>query len=233
MNTADRVRHCLAHDGVCFPDEFRHDPVRPILELAASALEEEDRALERALTLGRDRSPEGYQDISRGLAYWLFETTLVYAIFKALAPRIVARWEHPCADAGGKKADLVLFPSASEGWVFEAKWWNDDSSKTHRAILDDVEKLEPSELATMKNPLAQDGASSTWRRFILFFAFGDTEKLETEWAPFDAFDQKPPLRFLSAFSTHIYKTWPARETPRFIDTGYFAMGALELSEASG
>jgi hypothetical protein len=124
-----------------------------LFRLASDALGEEDRALRRRFSRARGAQAGAYADVAHGLTYWLFETTLVYTVFKRWLADHPVGWEHATRDrrpssvvAKGSrpKCDLVVFSDwtmrAPEAAI-EAKWWNDGSTKGTRAILKDVAKL--------------------------------------------------------------------------------------------
>jgi len=94
---------------------------------AAQALLQEDRAL-RARMRGSSAAAD-YQDDAAGLTYWLYETTLVYLVFRAwcLDHHVVWDWLGPGASSpGGRgKRQLDLVVELDDRRVgFEAKWWN-------------------------------------------------------------------------------------------------------------
>ena len=114
-------------DGLA-PDLARH------LHAALFALRHEDSALAHAFSMSRPEDEVFYQSTSRGLGYWVFETTAVYAVFKAWIPLGPVAWERGYPDRRGAKADLVVFAGDGDGvdpparWVFEAKWWTSTPS---------------------------------------------------------------------------------------------------------
>jgi len=121
--------------------------------LAKEALEAEDRQLRRQFAAARRQHEGAYPDVASGLAYWLFETTLVYSVFKRWLTEVHVAWEYPtspphpnCMTAKGAKTkcDLVVFSdwkgTAVEAAI-EAKWWNSNTPKADRYIREDVTKL--------------------------------------------------------------------------------------------
>lgn len=102
-----------------------HDkPLIQLLRIAGAALHEEERALNGAFAGSTERA--FYQETPQGLAYWLYETTLVYLIFKrwvAMAPVV---WDWDRGRRGGA-LDLVVRQRRARTkirYAFEAKWWN-------------------------------------------------------------------------------------------------------------
>jgi hypothetical protein len=81
---------------------------------------------------------------NEGLVYWLFETTLVYSIFKAWIPLAHTVWEDRYPGRSRRKIDLMVRPVVGDfgtTWGFEAKWCqpaNDDSTFW---LWDDAAKL--------------------------------------------------------------------------------------------
>jgi hypothetical protein len=113
----------------------RQNPeLRKLLSSAARALQEEDAELSRLLA----RNAEA----NRGLLYWLFETTLVYIIFKAwLKEGIDVEWEVAYVKANASKGDLLVRHNGRRHALFEAKWWPDNSTKTSRFLESDLYKM--------------------------------------------------------------------------------------------
>ncbi len=230
---ADRIKISLASSSGSWSPLGESDPLFTMLECATHALHAEDLTLRASLVAGRERFPGALENVSCGLAYWVFETGLVYTIFKSWLPRMAVRWEHPYSATSTKAADLVLFPSPQEGWVFEAKWWNANNEKVRKIVLADAEKLRENDLTFMSNPIGSKGTPTTWRRFLMTFSWGDSGELEVDWAPFESFLSNANglvLRFVGAFPTDVYKTWGPPSGRRRISTGYFAMTVLELAE---
>jgi hypothetical protein len=120
----------------------RQNPeLQRLLNSAARALQEEDAELSRLLA----RNAEA----NRGLLYWLFETTLVYIIFKAwLKEGIDVEWEVAYAKAKASKGDLVVRDNGLPHALFEAKWWPNKSAKTLSFLESDLYKM-----ASWKGPL--------------------------------------------------------------------------------
>jgi hypothetical protein len=83
--------------------------------------------------------------VSTGLAYWLFETTLVYIIFKAwlaAEPRRLIQWERGYGKNLRKKADLTVGEIGKvDEMRFECKWWNSNNKPTLEAIKYDLGKF--------------------------------------------------------------------------------------------
>jgi hypothetical protein len=108
------------------------------------ALQQENESLAAAFQPPQQPPRSFYKETNQSLAYWVFETTLVYILFKAWLPSERVRWEDGYPGSRKNKADLVIFrddnnPKAR--WVFEAKWWLIMSDKMLRFIRADLEKL--------------------------------------------------------------------------------------------
>ncbi len=237
MGTAKHILSALGSKAYSStPDGMPLLPQTKMWQLAVDALHRENEQLQTALTLGHRRFPKGYDKASRGLAYWVFETGLVYTVFKAWAPEMVTRWEHAYVENGSKATDLVLFPSETEGWAVEAKWWNSNSNRANAIVMDDVNKLRKAgDFSKMVNPLADRAPDHKWRRFVMAFCWGDSSSssLEDDWGPFDdylASEQAEGihLAFVGAFPSHIYKQWGKPDEHGEISTGYFSMIILEV-----
>lgn len=140
--SAKRIEHVNAVSGR-YQELFR---------AAVDELQAEDEVLGSAMAKGR-AATGGYVDVARGLTYWLFETTLVYFIFRAWVRHDHVAWEHvvgPSSDrpdayterrrGASEKCDIVLLGDTnSPVAAFEAKWWN--SNLSGKALLSDVKKL--------------------------------------------------------------------------------------------
>lgn len=123
-----------------------------LFRAAVDQLKAEDEALNSAMSEGR-AATGGYVDVARGLTYWLFETTLVYLIFRAWVRIDHVAWEYAVGPSSerpdayterrrgaSEKCDIVLLGNTnSPVAAFEAKWWNAELSG--RALLSDVKKL--------------------------------------------------------------------------------------------
>lgn len=136
----ESARTSLEH--VDFGCQQTKDPaLRRLLTLAAEALYDEDDALYAAFSA----SPSSAFGPARnhGLAYWLFETTLVYFVFKRwLLAGFGAEWEYPYLGDRQAKADLITVDTQNApDRLFEVKWWNRDDAKTNQRVIDDVRKL--------------------------------------------------------------------------------------------
>ncbi len=94
---------------------------------AVEALKEEDASIREKLREGAAGAQ--YAGTPAGLTYWLFETTLVYLIFKAWAPRRYVEWDWVGSTnrATGLRnpIDLVVEVAANgREFGIEAKWWS-------------------------------------------------------------------------------------------------------------
>lgn len=129
-----------------------NEPYLALFRAAVDQLRCEDEALRAAMTEGHDATG-GYVGVARGLTYWLFETTLVYFIFRAWVRLAHVAWEHAVGPSSerpdafterrrgaSEKCDLVLLGDGNRPVAaFEAKWWNTELSG--KALLSDVKKL--------------------------------------------------------------------------------------------
>lgn len=173
-----------------------------LFRAAVESLKEEDAALRHALALGGERT--GIQrDAARGLAYWLFETTLVYFIFRKWAEIADVAWEHAVGEAGlrplpeelGRKAasercDLVLLdPLGGIRVAFEAKWWN--NRRGGLSILADAKKLR----RTCMNA----------DKYVVAFWYSTVQESESDLAEASDFcsREKLELSFVGTFETEL------------------------------
>jgi hypothetical protein len=108
-----------------------------LLPRAVRALWEEDRRLAEAFAA----SPVPNLQANRGLAYYLFETTLVYAIFKDWLRYCDAACEVGYPDAPTSKADLLVREGGAPTLVCEAKWWWSNAPYGTRGLEGDIQKL--------------------------------------------------------------------------------------------
>jgi hypothetical protein len=143
-----------------FGDAFRAwcDPLaepalRQLGDLAAFALHQEDLLLRGALR-ARDAAA-AYGNVAPGLTYWLYETTLVYLVFRAWAPHHFVAWDYTPVSAsdgddrrsspegrrgsGRQQMDLAVTID-NQSWAFEAKWWN--TPKSSASLADDAGRLD-------------------------------------------------------------------------------------------
>ncbi|MFH0901720.1 MAG: hypothetical protein V2A73_13915 [Pseudomonadota bacterium] len=110
--------------------------IKRLLPVAVRALFAEDRRLALALAA----SPRNNPCWNYGLIYSVFETTLVYEIFKALLPMAAVEWEWPYPGSTDK-ADLVVFDGERANVVIEAKWWMSNQKKVFSLLEVDIEKM--------------------------------------------------------------------------------------------
>ena len=131
-----------------------------LMEVAAAALYAEDQHLARILDAGSAHGATSTHpaiaNVGHGLSYWVYETTLVYVIWRAwLESGHVAAWDWTLQELalrdrirkgeGGLRYDLVLYESSVEPhMVFEAKWWNLDTDRVRSALDEDAAKLRGS-----------------------------------------------------------------------------------------
>ena len=124
-----------------FPSRSGYVLERELRELfltAAKALRKEDARLYQLMT---NSVSSRNRRTNKGLAYELFETTLVYIIFKAfLAKDKDVQWEAGYSKNRQHKVDLAVGPSGSR-ILFEYKWWRDNQATTLQRIEYDIWKL--------------------------------------------------------------------------------------------
>ncbi|MBA3375758.1 MAG: hypothetical protein H0U00_08095 [Actinobacteria bacterium] len=125
-----------------------------LMELAAVALKEEDRRLAKAIDAGRKTRHRTLTEVGSGLSYWVYETTLVYLIWRAwIENGKLAAWDWTASGLaadrssirgrGGLRFDLVAFADKPTS-VFEAKWWNVETTAMRDALVADASKLRGS-----------------------------------------------------------------------------------------
>jgi hypothetical protein len=131
------------------------------LQVATVALQREDRALNLAL---RQNQTEAYAKVNQGLGYWLYETTLVYVIFKAWAPMLHVVWDWPASAGQKRRADLQILEDGKTSHAFEAKWCN---TGANAALKSDAQKIRTT-------------FSGTPRRFLLAFWWNKVEKADAD-----------------------------------------------------
>lgn len=119
-----------------------------LLNSANHALKKEDNHLKKIFK--ESKFKQFYDNYNQGLSYWLFETTLVYIIFKAWISLETVEWEYSYPNNKLKKCDLVVFTGESYlreksrvKWIFESKWWlNKKTSKPISLIKKDINKIK-------------------------------------------------------------------------------------------
>jgi hypothetical protein len=115
-----------------------------LLRCGLQGLYQENESLAAAFQPSSQPPRLFYREANQSLGYWVFETTLVYILFKAWLPTERVRWEAPYPRSRQSKADLAVYhddKGQNARWVFEAKWWPNMSSKTQGAIRGDLNKL--------------------------------------------------------------------------------------------
>ena len=181
-----------------------------LLPAAARALALENGEIEAAFDLS-PRSDEHSGKLNRSLAYWLFETTLAYIIFKSWLPLADVDWEVSYPDHNTEKADLVVHgPSDANGTEFpvviECKWWMNTGTKTTTALEGDIRKLR------------------TWtgnaRRVLLTFWHSPDDAEDRDWKDVEDF---------CARQTGVSVFWTARfRIHHHEGRRHFATAALEV-----
>ena len=199
--------------------------LRGLFQAALDALRAEDESLKACFFDGeKQRHPTGRG--APGLTYWLFETTLVYFIFKAWLPKVHDVWEH-VLEANSKlrpepysqgrkgaheKCDLAILDAAGiVQAAFEAKWWNNSTSRTQNSLRADASKLRRA---------FPDGGVE---KYLLTFWWGtDTFKKDVEEAR--AFCKKEALTLVvgDKFDTVLSDE----------KKGYFALGLLRVTQVT-
>jgi len=114
-----------------------------LFNAAIYALKEEDASLSKAFAQIPHKLENFYCESNRGLAYSVFETALVYIIFKAWIPLVPVSWEEGYPGSSQKKADLVVFDEKTEEvkYLFEAKWWMSNRKYALSSLRKDVLKM--------------------------------------------------------------------------------------------
>ena len=111
---------------------------------ARDALQQEDRALKKSFENAGNEGHTWYEGVNHGLLYWVFETTLVYAIFKEWIPTAVTLWEAAYHQRSATHLDLRVHPvpgQKSPSWGFEAKWWQGTNKKYTEGLMNDARRL--------------------------------------------------------------------------------------------
>jgi hypothetical protein len=114
-----------------------------LLKAAALALEDEERTLHTAYMAGNIVYPGFHQrrNVNEGLAFRLYETSIMYVIYKAWLPRVPVAWDYERGAVRGA-IDLVVLDTVDHDralWAFEAKWWNRESDE--KWLVADFDKL--------------------------------------------------------------------------------------------
>ncbi len=113
-----------------------------LLRLAVRALAEEDASLARAFAQGMVEASTFYGGRNHGLAYCVYETQIVYQVFKSWLPHERVRSEYAAYREAQKRADLVVLDDQDRPrWVFEAKWWGRDTSRMRACLETEIAKL--------------------------------------------------------------------------------------------
>jgi|JI10StandDraft_1071094.scaffolds.fasta_scaffold09712_11 hypothetical protein len=200
---------------------FREEPfkmkdglLRRLLRAAVLSLRAEDAEL--ATRFASAPAPLDYSDDSHGLAYGVFETALVYEIFKAWLPLASTEWESNY-DEGARKVDLAVWPEPAKDdlvWLFEAKWWGGMSQK-HLGFLD-------ADCAKMLN------RKTAAARFLTTFWYNDDRNWEEDLGAVRAFCARrqdgytAKAVYAASFPTH----WVKARDP---SGAYFAMGVFAIT----
>jgi hypothetical protein len=130
-----------------------------LMNLASSALEAEDRRIARSVETSRNDATapsrqHASREVGRGLSYPLYETTLVYFVWRGwmaagkpaaldwTAAQLAGKDRRLAKGARGKLYDLVVFGSGRQpGFVFEAKRWAYSPGAMKEALRRDARKL--------------------------------------------------------------------------------------------
>jgi hypothetical protein len=181
---------------------------------ALEALRAEDQDLRRCFR-------ESHTNVAPGLTYWLFETTLVYFIFKAWLKDVDVAWEHGYgavqlrekavgARSGGRRqCDLVILEKGEPTLAFEAKWWNDGTTKTFGSLLEDANRL-------------RSGFGRDVGKYLLTFWYGESQDATSDLAEARA-ACRPPL----GLSIVEHDTFETRLIGR---AGYFALALVAVAD---
>lgn len=194
-----------------------------LFKAALRALAEEDAVLAKAFSQGMFTAGEFYRGANQGLAYWVGETELVYAIYKAWIPLVRVRWEAPKPVYPGtaKRADLAVFDddaATKVKWIFEAKWWNQTGARQKWALDEDIRKLLSS--------VANEG------RFLVAFWWTTSDHLVLDRKDVDDYCREVRIRrlamvdlvYLDSFSTD----WSPDSGKSRMPNGLFAVAVLKV-----
>jgi len=138
--------------------------------LATLALYEEDRSLFAAMKGGAGTR---FAKESAGLTYWLYETTMVYFIFKAWAARFYVRWDWEPAPPRNASRRVGLLDMAvaigqdEPNLAFEAKWWN--NAKGELSMSEDAKRLQ-----------AWVAQQAGRRGFLMAFWWSDANQIDAD-----------------------------------------------------
>lgn len=115
--------------------------LKELLSKARDALQREDEALKGAFERAASERHATYEGANHGLLYWVFETTLVYAIFKEWIPLADTLWESAYQQRSNTYLDLRVRPVPARSWGFEAKWWQQSTKKYTEGLMNDAQRL--------------------------------------------------------------------------------------------
>ncbi|MBL8621202.1 MAG: hypothetical protein JNK64_07865 [Myxococcales bacterium] len=141
-----------------FERPLDHD-LAGLFDRALLELQREDGELATRMAARTDRQHAADQE-HPGLTYWVYETTLVYMMFKAWLPSCDAVWEPPYPLDSKHHVDIAI--RGRDGHLaraFEAKWWN--SAGVDQYIKD--------VLATDVGRLLTKTSATTERYLVLFW----------------------------------------------------------------
>lgn len=190
---------------------FRGQPPKLQADLfrrAVAALEAEDRVLATLFErTPRDARAE-FPDEHPGLAYGLFETTLVYLIFKSWLDRVDVVWEARYSDKHARRADLFV---REPPLYFEAKWWGSMQGKTIAGLRHDVARLREVERA--------DG------RYLLTFWWNFDARAKEDA---DAIEGLPERLGDDDIRPRYYARFRTRVARSPVDSAHFALCVFEL-----
>ncbi|MCA9619778.1 MAG: hypothetical protein KC731_12215 [Myxococcales bacterium] len=127
--------------GVTWDENDSDEELTQLCRVALAALHEEERRLNLAFTSSAEHLE--YAHINRGLAYWLYETTLVYVVFRAWIPLVHVTWDY---DRGAKRGpiDLTVRKNGELVRAFEAKHWMHNGNGPLDRLEQDRQKLSAS-----------------------------------------------------------------------------------------
>jgi hypothetical protein len=172
-----------------------------LMTIAAHALRAADAALNAAFLASRALRT-GQITWNEGLAYPVFETTVVYEVFKAWLPIASVHWEVRYEGGSQKQADLVV--EGKSTMVFEFKWWLSNQAKALGCLQEDVNKL-------------REWPGPGVERILVALWWGwdwDQDRRDIEAARVEHAD----LAWLSRFPTHVRQHTDA----------YFALAGLSV-----
>lgn len=206
-----------------------------LADIAKAGLEEEDKLLSGLLSKQVPASAESgsaakkraFGRVGRGLSYWLYETTLVYLVWRSwIKEGVPAALDWTVADLSfgektasklskGRRFDLVVFDDNNIRFAFEAKWWNNSSKGTRAQLRRDANKMR-------KEPML-----AAADKYLLVFWHETAAQTQTHLAEVEGFCRDQNLRLAMPLKTFPASHWVAKPEARH-ENGLFVIGALQV-----